>query len=105
MLKQIEGVFTIEKEPNIGIRGIVVEIRISIGTGMLGMLAKINELDRKYKFYFPVDQQIFIAEYIRSTDMKKGPPLNRVNPWYNLERKTGFGPATPTLAKICCCIS
>jgi hypothetical protein len=39
-------------------------------------------------------------EDIWRTDKIKRAQGNLLNPWYLLERKTGFGPATPTLARI-----
>jgi hypothetical protein len=40
----------------------------------------------------------FVARALQG--IEKGFTLICVNPWYFLERKTGFGPATPTLSRI-----
>jgi hypothetical protein len=47
--------------------------------------------------YFEVGQKILEVIW-RFFQMKRAQE-NLLNPWYFLERKTGFEPATPTLAR------
>jgi hypothetical protein len=80
MLKQVEKSSVPEKRKDVDVQQIVVGIRASAGTDVSGMKAKTNKFNKKYKFYFSVDRQIFSMEYIWSTDMKKGLTPYHVNP-------------------------
>jgi hypothetical protein len=102
MLKQIDGSFALERnDVDTQRMQIVAEIRETLGVDESIKETKINEFNKNYKFRFSIDRRSLLSEYIRSTDKKKGPTLCDVNPWYFLERKTGFEPATPTLAMFC----
>jgi hypothetical protein len=78
MLKQNDEIFNIEKRK--GIELIVVRMPASISGDVSGMEAKINEFGKSYRFYFPVDGQIFFAEAIRRPSMKKGLKAIPLNP-------------------------
>jgi hypothetical protein len=99
MLKQIDRSFALERNNDVDTERMRIDakIRVSRGIDESSKEAKINEFSKCCEFYFPMDSRSLFAEYIWSTDMKKGSTLNCVNPCYLLVGDRGFEPRTSSV--------
>jgi hypothetical protein len=86
MLKQIDRSFALGRNSGVDAQRMLIDakIRVSRSVDKCNKETKINEFNKRYKFYFPMDRRSLLAEYIRSTGMKKGSTSVHVNPWYDL---------------------